>query len=582
MQLRNPRIFAGVGVGLVASAAVAASLAMAGAAAPNATPATTPTTTPIKHVVVIFDENVSFDHYFGTYPHATNPPGEPAFTALPGTPKVNGLTPALLTDNPNKDTTAGSPTANPQRLDNTGSAQPSQVVTCDQSHSYTPEQKAADGGLMDKFPQFTGGGGCADKAIVMDYYDGNTVTALWNYAQHYAMSDNSFDTNYGPSSPGALNVISGNTSGVDLANSTASSSVENDTLINDADPTYDDCSASTHVAMSGKNIGDLLNAKGITWGWFQGGFTPSSVVNGKAVCATAHANVIGASTADYVQHHEPFQYYASTANPHHLPPTSVAMVGHQDQANHQYDLSYFYSALNAGNLPSVSYLKAPAYEDGHAGYSDPLDEQRFLANTINAVEQSPDWSTTAIVIAYDDSDGWYDHVFGPLTSPSAGPSDALTGAGQCGTLPNPLPANFENDRCGLGPRLPLLVISPYAKTNYVDHTLTDQSSIVRFIEDNWSLGRIGGGSTDATAGTLDNMFNFAPVHVAAPKVILDPTTGEVLSTTPGGLSLPGLPGGLSGLFSQIPGLGGLFGGLPGGLFGGGLFAQPAASASAVK
>jgi phospholipase C len=583
MQLRNPRIFAGVGVGLVASAAVAASLSMAGAAGTNATPATTPTTTPIKHVVVIFDENVSFDHYFGTYPNATNPPGEPAFHAAPGTPKVNGLTPALLTNNPNRDTTAGSPQANPQRLDNTGSATPSQVVTCDQTHSYSPEQKAADGGLMDKFPQFTGGGGCTDKAIVMDYYDGNTVTALWNYAQHYAMSDNSFDTNYGPSSPGALNVISGNNGGVDLANSTATTSVENDTLINDADPTYDDCSSSTHIAMTGKNIGDLLNAKSVTWGWFQGGFTPSSVVNGKAVCATTHNNIIGASDGgDYIQHHEPFQYYASTANPHHLPPTSVAMVGHQDQANHQYDLSYFYSALNAGNLPSVSYVKAAAYEDGHAGYSDPLDEQVFLANTINAIEQSPDWSSTAIVIAYDDSDGWYDHVFSPLTSPSAGPSDALTGPGKCGTLPSPLPANFENDRCGFGPRLPLLVISPYAKTNYVDHTLTDQSSIVRFIEDNWSLGRIGGGSTDATAGTLDNMFNFAPVHVAAPKVIIDPTTGEVLSTTPGGLSLPGLPGGLSGLFSQIPGLGGLFGGLPGlpgGLPGGGLLAQ---SASAVK
>jgi phospholipase C len=562
--LRNPRILAGVGVGLVASAALAASLTMAGAASPNTSPAATPTTTPIKHVVVIFDENVSFDHYFGTYPNATNPAGEPAFTAAPGTPKVNGLTPALLSDNPNRDTTAGSPQANPKRLDNTGSATPSQVVTCDQGHSYSPEQKAADGGLMDRFPQFTGGGGCADKAIVMDYYDGNTVTGLWNYAQHYAMSDNSFDTNYGPSSPGAVNVISGDNGGVDLAHSTATSAVENDTLINDADPTYDDCSAATHIAMSGQNIGDLLNAKDVSWGWFQGGFTPSSVANGKAVCGTAHNNIIGASDGgDYIQHHEPFQYYASTANPHHLPPTSVAAVGHQDQANHQYDLSYFYSALSAGNLPSVSYVKAAAYEDGHAGYSDPLDEQVFLANTINAVEQSPDWSSTAIVIAYDDSDGWYDHVFSPLTSPSAGPSDALTGTGKCGTLPTPLPADFENDRCGLGPRLPLLVISPYAKVNYVDHTLTDQSSVVRFIEDNWSLGRIGGGSTDATAGTLDNMFNFTGVHQAAPRVILDPSTGEVLSTQPGGLSIPGLSPVIGGLLSQIPGLGELFGNLPG-------------------
>jgi phospholipase C len=535
---------------------------MAGAAGTSSSPAATPTTTPIKHVVVIYDENVSFDHYFGTYPNAANPPGEPAFHAAPGTPTVNGLTPALLTDNPNKNPVTGAP-ANPQRLDNTGSATPSQVVTCDQNHSYSPEQKAADDGKMDEFPQFTGGGGCTDKTIVMDYYDGNTVTGLWNYAQNYALNDNSFGTNYGPSTPGALNLISGNNGGVDLANSTATPSIENDTLINDADPTYDDCSSSTHVAMTGKNVGDLLNAKGITWGWFQGGFTPSSVVDGTPVCATAHANVIGASTADYVQHHEPFQYYASTANPRHLPPTSLAMVGHTDQANHQYDLSYFYSALNAGNLPSVSYLKAPAYEDGHAGYSDPLDEQRFLVDTINQIEQSPDWSSTAIVISYDDSDGWYDHVFSPLTSPSDGPSDALTAAGQCGTVPNPPPANFENDRCGLGPRLPLLVISPYAKSNFVDHTVTDQASILRFIEDNWSLGRIGGDSADATAGSLDNMFNFAPVVFAAPKVILNDTTGLVQSRQPGGILLPGLPPWIGGLLGGLPGLGGVFGNLEG-------------------
>src|ERR1700739_3398915 len=95
------------------------------------------TTTPIKHLVVIFQENVSFDHYFGTYPNATNPAGEPAFHAAPGTPSVNGLSGPLLTNNPNG--------ANPQRLDR------SQALTCDQNHGYTAEQKATDMGLMDKF-----------------------------------------------------------------------------------------------------------------------------------------------------------------------------------------------------------------------------------------------------------------------------------------------------------------------------------------------------------------------------------------------------------------------------------------------
>jgi phospholipase C len=134
------------------------------------------TATPIKHVVVIFQENVSFDHYFGTYPNTTNPAGEPAFHASPETPSVNGLAGALLTNNPNS--------ANPARLDR------SQAVTCDQNHGYTDEQSAFDHGAMDKFVQTVAGGSCTDKSIVMDYYDGNTVTALWNYAQHFSMSDN--------------------------------------------------------------------------------------------------------------------------------------------------------------------------------------------------------------------------------------------------------------------------------------------------------------------------------------------------------------------------------------------------------
>src|SRR4029077_9794442 len=120
----------------------------------------------------------------------------------------------------------------------------------------------------------------------------------------------------------------------------------------------------------------------------------------------------------YSPHHEPFQYYAATANPMHLPPTSVAAVGHQDQANHQYDLADFFAAANSDNLPQVSFLKAAEYQDGHAGYSDPLDEQTWLANTIDHLESLPSWKSTAVVITWDDSDGWYDHVLGPIVTAS--------------------------------------------------------------------------------------------------------------------------------------------------------------------
>lgn len=178
--------------------------------------------------------------------------------------------------------------------------------------------------------------------------------------------------------------------------------------------------------MAGTNVGDLLNAKGLTWGWFQGGFAPTSFdAKGRAICGAHHAGLAGddavETVGDYIPHHEPFQYFVSTQNLHHVLPKDPALIGISgDGANHQYDLS------------------------------------------------------------------------------------------------------------GYGPRLPLLVISPFAKRNYIDHRTIDQSSILRFIEDNWDLGRIGGDSSDAKAGLLNGLFDFDAEH-RAPRVILDPATGIVLS-----------------------------------------------------
>jgi phospholipase C len=483
--------------------------------------------TAIKHVVVIFQENISFDHYFATYPHAANTDGNP-FHAQPGTPSVNGLTPALLTHNPNS--------AQPQRLS------PAQALTCDQDHGYTAEQKAVNGGLMNRFVEETGVSTCSAPnfgrpGLVMDYFDGNTVTGLWNYAQHYAMSDNFYDTEFGPSTPGALNLVSGQTFGGTALNSAGQAvsdpsvigspdSAGTGTVYSDADPFYDGCSDHTGptLSMSGPNIGDLLNAKGVTWGWFQGGFAPTSrTATGTPVCASSHENIGGVSVTDYIPHHEPFQYYKSTANPDHKPPASLAEVGRAGQANHQYDLSWFYKALGGGNLPAVSFLKAAAFQDGHAGYSNPIDEQHFLVKTINAIQRSKYWRSTAIMITYDDSDGWYDHVMPPIINSSANSAlDALNGPGVCGSG---TPLGGHQVRCGYGQRLPLLVISPYAKANYVSGSLADQTSVLAFIEDNWLGGqRTGTSSFDNLAGSLDNMFSWGHPNFA--PYLLDPVTGE--------------------------------------------------------
>jgi phospholipase C len=582
------------------------------------------TKTPIKHVVVIFQENVSFDHYFATYPFAANTDGN-TFTAAKGTPTVNGLNFSLLAANPNS--------ANPKRLDSSVAGQ----LTCDQDHDYSDEQQAFDGGKMDHFVESVGtdGGSTSpegapcDSSLVMDYYDGNVVTGLWNYAQHYAMSDNSFETTFGPSSPGAINLVSGDTGGVDTAHEANNPSISTSTapnndltpdghggfsLTSDAQPYWDDCSTRDAAALKGKNIGDLLNARHISWGWFQGGFQPSTSYadalkaigqsgqatstfipdefktyfsdpthrpahsSNQALCSSV--NPVGVALGgsgqygykdNYIPHHEPFEYYASTANPHHLAPTSLAAIGTDtqsyvagkpqfDTANHQYDTSDFdtlVAAITAGTmspdaLPAVSFIKAPGYRDGHGAYSDPTDEQAFLVHTINELEQSPDWSSTAVIINYDDSDGWYDHAFSGVINPSHSVADNLTKTqlgpippnGTSGLCTHPFrpalrqgeaaPLGGEQGRCGFGPRLPMLVISPWARTNFVDHDPSDQSSIMNFIEYNWHLPSIADsfdhvlGPLDAHEGVkfdLGRIFDFGAPPNTTPY-ILNPITGN--------------------------------------------------------
>ncbi|MGA7810820.1 alkaline phosphatase family protein [Bradyrhizobium sp.] len=560
------------------------------------------TATPIKHLVVIFQENTSFDHYFGTYPKAQNLAGETPFTAKKNTPAVNNLvTPLdvnnhfvpltgvdLVSNNPNSNPAApgngkqnGSGASNPFRL------APSQALTAGQGRDGNPAESAYDNGKMDGFPAWAGAAapppaGAAASKLVMGYFDGNTTTAIWNYAQNFALNDNNYATQFGPSTPAAINLISGQSNGLAAtlnvldgsgnllhpaheAFGDAAHVPSNLTEIGDGDPLLDVCSNPNgdQVTLAGRNIGDLLNAKGVTWGSFMGGFDLGMVnANGTTGCTretdpTAAGTPQPAST-DYIPHYAWFQYYASTRNPTHARPSSVEAIGHSliphtgtpDPANHNYDIHDFLDALKSHNLPAVSFLKAPAFEDGHAGYSDPLDEQHFLVQVINTLQKSPEWADTAVVILYGGSNGWYDHQMPPVVNASFSPTvDTLNAQALCQTsngsqqgYPPPAPllnGNFGQPawgRCGYGTRAPLLVISPFARRNYVDHTLTDQSSVLRFIEDNWLQGeRIQpGGSFDTIAGSLEHMFDFDDRDQAPRKLILDEITGAVLWSSDGG------------------------------------------------
>jgi phospholipase C len=288
-------------------------------------------------------------------PYAANLPGEKAWYARPGTPTVNGLYSSLTSSGPTGPLLTRNPNlSNPLRL------APDQPMTCDQDHNYTAEQNAADHGAEDLYAQNTGKGVTLDKCLagltykgvpepvpagassnyaVMDYYDGNTVTALWNYAQHYAMSDNAYGTTYGPSTPGALNVTAAQTYGAtcgpafatindspctappgynssdvaasNLTTSGAPTAAGSGTTYSDSDPTYDICSylpsadggdgntPATTLGMGGTNIGDELTSAHDTWGWFEGGFdngyvpghgTPPTTAQ---ICSQQNTNVGG-------------------------------------------------------------------------------------------------------------------------------------------------------------------------------------------------------------------------------------------------------------------------------------------------
>ena len=522
------------------------------------------TTTPIKHVVVIFGENRSFDHYFGTYPNAQNPVGEPTFTPAANTPtQINNLNQlSLLTSNPNFLNTANNAFfagsgINPFRLDR------AQANTNGQSHDYHNEQLAYDNGAADLFPKYTGNNGASTgtefgtPGLVMGYFDGNTVTGLWNYAQNFAMSDNMYTDTYGPSTPGALEVVSGQTNGAIPANGAAqgdnviADGAGGFTMNGDSDPTGDTCSSTLTtdnavLSANNKNIGDLLNAKNITWGGFTGGFDLTATnPNGTTKCArSTFSPILGASKADYVPHHNWFQYFATTQNLAHTRPTSTALIGQTDPldatatpVHHQYDVNDFFTAVSAGNFPSVSYLKAPAVGDGHPGNSDPIDEQAFETKVVNFLEQQPDWKNTAVIITFDDSDGWYDHAYTPPTTSSFdATADQLNGPGTCNVAGAKqgvgVTGALVNGRCGPGTRIPLLVISPYAKVNYIDHTQITQASVIQFIEDNW-LGstRLGNGSHDATTGSVMALFDFTNGG-STPPLYLDTNLGTKLSAPP--------------------------------------------------
>lgn len=449
------------------------------------------THSPIKHTIILYQENISFDHYFGTYGHGSN--GIPAGSSLTfsnGTSTWGPFSPTQLSGQ-------------------------TQSRTCDVDHNYSHMIQMADHGAMDKFLQFGNdktvtnpssnaastcpkfesqvAPGTGEVALANAYYTGTAgdpkapLQNYWKLASQYTLADNFFQGVYGPSTPGAewLVAATNNTTG-------------------DPNPIGDVCNDYTASIpqVDIPNLGAEASAEGTSWAWFQGGL---------GTCTLTPANP---DATGYSAHHNPFQYFSSTADLTHAWAFNTNFA--YPQANrHQRDLSLLYAALagtaingTVPQLPSISWVKADQPEDGHPGYSGPALEDQFVGDLVSRLKSSPYWKDTALFIAFDETGGWWDHV----APPDLGGNFATWVNGQPNIAGGCQYAGIPGASCaeaGLGPRMPVLVISRFAQQGFVDHDLMNTASLDQWVEWNHRLPALGvWGDRDLNAGTLRGAFVF--------------------------------------------------------------------------
>jgi phospholipase C len=389
------------------------------------------TNSPITHLFIVMMQNHSLDNLFGTYPGVNGLNASlPSYSQIDA--KGNTISPTLV-----KTLSVGDPTHN----------RPTYIASW-------------DNGLMDKYAN-------AEGDLSMQYYD-NTISGLasdktswslanlWSYAQQYALADNFFASAMNSEPAQEFYMVAA----TPFTLTTASSL-----------PYYDPCSAveqqkdgnAGHIAapLTATTLGDQLTAAQITWGYYQSNY----------------ANSQSGTCTNYQPQEDPFQYFTSTQNSSHI---------------QNFTLASLQSDLNNGSVPSVLWIQPDGQEDMHPGSGNVLDGVEFLSNVVQDVQNSTIWQNSAIIVLWDESGGWYDHV------------------------PPPQLATTE----GLGARVPVLIISPYAKTNYISHQQMDFVSILRFIQWNWNLGELptpAQSAREQQSGDLCDLLNSACGAPAPPQ-----------------------------------------------------------------
>jgi phospholipase C len=398
----------------------------------------------VKHVVVIVQENHTFDNHFGRY-----------CTAAPGSNPTCNDGPACCEAAPQSDP-SGVPLGN---LDD------SALGTYDPDHTSSCESMEMDNGLMDKYG---GPGPCGDPRNVATS-DPTIIKPYWDLAAGGAIADRYFQPVVGQSS-------------------------SNDMYMARADFVFEDndfgpqgavgvsCSQTSVVQMTytDPTIGDLLDAANVPWTYYAGGYAAQAAATAQGTCA-AHPDgsscLLNFYPCTFDPSDVPFEYYATT----------------RDVAAHIADDTRFFSDLQNGTLPAVSFLRAIGYLSEHPGNLTKLsDGVAYVTTAIAAVESSRYRDDTLVLFTYDEGGGYFDHV----TPPAASASDSKP----------------------YGTRIPFVVTGPFAKKNYVSHVVMEHSSFVKFIEWNYLGGTTGQlGTRDTVVSNIGDLLDPTAVGATVPN-----------------------------------------------------------------
>ncbi|MGE5148282.1 MAG: acid phosphatase [Candidatus Eiseniibacteriota bacterium] len=474
----------------------------------------------IETVVVIFAENRSFDNLYGHFPGANGLGKVPAAryvqhdrdgSLLKELPPVWGGLTAKGFNPPITEVASAHLPNMPFAIDDPKPFDaPLSAPTRDLWHLFYQNQMQINGGKNDRFVAWADSG-----ALVMGYYDGSKLP-MWTIAKQYTLADNFFMGAFGGSflnhfwlvcactprypdadkSPAKGLIAEVDKDGVTLklADGSPKSALggvpkfanngqitpKDFYAVNTMQPPFqpsrnkpapggdarlaDPKTPSTLPPQHDKTIGDLLSAKGIGWAWYSGAW--QATLDGKN--ATPVPN--------FQYHHQPFNYFAAYA------PGTAARAEHiRDGGMNGVE---FIKAIDTGNLPQVTFYKPQGNLNEHAGYADVLSGDQHIADVVGHLQKSKQWPHMLVIITYDENGGFWDHVAPP-----------------------------KGDRWGPGTRIPAMIVSPFAKKGFVDHTQYDTTSIIRFISRRFGLPALPGvAARDAAlkahkSGTIGDLTN---------------------------------------------------------------------------